>query len=337
MTLTASGDTASRRMVLGDALARYERMAEIRAFEERVNALWAEGMIHGTTHLALGQEALAVGVAAALAPGDVVTTTYRCHAIALALGMTVRSVLAEVMGKAEGCIGGVGGSMHLSCPDVGLLPTFAIVGAGLPVAAGAALAFQTRGEDRVAVAVFGDGAANIGAFHESLNLAAAWTLPVVFVIDNNLYGEFSRIETTTPVADLYERAAAYAMPGEGVDGMDSEAVRTAMAAAVARARGGQGPSLIEAKTYRYAGHSRSDKAEYRPPGELETWLRRDPVARAREALLGQGLADAETLDAMNREIRDEIERIVAEVSAGPDPPEDAIWRHVWSGGTADRP
>ena len=331
MTLTGSADAAARRKVLtADALAQYERMAEIRAFEERVNALWAEGMIHGTTHLALGQEALAVGVATALAPDDVVTTTYRCHAVALALGMTVRSVLGEVMGKAEGCIGGVGGSMHLSDPDVGLLPTFAIVGAGLPVAAGAALAFQTRGEDRVAVAVFGDGAANIGAFHESLNLAAIWALPVVFVIDNNLYGEFSRIDMTTPLADLYERAAAYGMPGGGVDGMDVEAVCSAMTDALARARTGRGPSLIEARTYRYAGHSRSDKAEYRPPGELETWLERDPLARARDALLARGLVSAETLDAMNREIRREIERIVDEVSAGPDPAEDAMWRHVWS-------
>jgi acetoin:2,6-dichlorophenolindophenol oxidoreductase subunit alpha len=331
VTLTASLDTMTRRDVLhADPLARYARMAEIRVFEEHVNLLWERGMIHGTTHLAMGQEALAVGVAAELAPTDVVTTSYRCHAIALALGMSVRSVLAEIMGKAEGCIGGVGGSMHLCDADVGLLPTFAIVGAGLPVAAGAALAFQTREQDRIAVAVFGDGAANIGAFHETLNLAAIWALPVIFICDNNLYGEFSRIEMTTPLQDIHLRAAAYAMPGQRVDGMDIDAVRAAVGAAAARARDGLGPSLIEAKTYRYAGHSRSDKAEYRPPGELEMWRARDPLTAARGAVLARGDATDDQLDALERQVQADLEQVVAEVSNGADPQPEVIWRHVWS-------
>jgi len=168
-------------------------MVEIRELESRVNDLFAKGEISGTTHLCLGQEALAVGLASVLEPTDVVTATYRGHGIALALGMTPRKVLAELMGRAEGCTGGVGGSMHLCDVEVGLLPTFAIIGAGLPVAAGAALAFQNRGERRVAVGVFGDGAANIGGFHEALNLAAVWRLPVVFLLDNNVYAEYSRI------------------------------------------------------------------------------------------------------------------------------------------------
>ncbi|BCB76781.1 hypothetical protein Pflav_031910 [Phytohabitans flavus] len=264
MTLVRSDDPVRRREALRDPVARYERMYEIRRFEDRVNDLFARGAIHGTTHLCAGQEALDVSLALELRPTDTVSATYRGHGIALALGMTVHSVLAEIMGKADGCTGGVGGSMHLSDPDVGLLPTFAIVGAGLPVAAGVALAYQTRGEDSVAVCVFGDGAANIGAFHEALNLAAVWKLPVVFICDNNVYAEYSRIDVTTPLSDLYRRAGSYDIPGVPVDGMDVGATRAVLAEAVARARAGDGPTLVEAKTYRFAGHSRADQATYRP-------------------------------------------------------------------------
>ena len=174
MTMDMRSARERRQALQDDAVEQYARMVEIRDFEERVNGLFADGLIHGTTHLCMGQEALAVALAATLRPTDVVTATYRGHGIALALGMKPRSVLAEIMGKAEGCTGGLGGSMHLCDMSVGLLPTFAVIGAGLPVAAGAALAFQNRGEDSVAVAVFGDGATNIGAFHETLNLAAVW-------------------------------------------------------------------------------------------------------------------------------------------------------------------
>ena len=320
-----------RRLALtDDPVEQYARMVEIRDLEERVNDLFAAGTIHGTTHLCMGQEALAVGLATVLRPTDAVTATYRGHGVALALGMTPRSVMAEIMGRAEGCTGGVGGSMHLCDMTVGLLPTFAIVGAGMPVAAGAALAYQNRGEDSVAVAVFGDGATNIGAFHESLNLAAVWKLPVVFVLDNNVYGEYSRINLTTPFEDLYVRAASYGMPGEVVDGMDVGAVQATIAQAVARARAGEGPSLIEAKTYRFAGHSRADTAPYRPEGELDGWRARDPLLVTRKAIVASGLADDARLDDVESGVRAELGRVVAEVETLPLPGPEAMFDNIYA-------
>lgn len=320
-----------RRLALvDDPVEQYARMVEIRDLEERVNGLFAAGTIHGTTHLCIGQEALAVGLATVLRPTDVVTATYRGHGIALALGMTPQSVLAEIMGRSGGCTGGVGGSMHLCDMSVGLLPTFAIIGAGLPVAAGAALAFQNRDEDSVAVAVFGDGAANIGAFHEALNLAAVWKLPVVFVLDNNVYGEYSRINLTTPFEDLYVRAASYGMPGEAVDGMDIRAVQAAIGQAVERARAGEGPSLVEAKTYRFAGHSRADTAPYRPEGELEHWRTRDPLLVTRRALLESGAADESALDTVDAAVRASLGDVVSEVEALPTPGPEVMFQNIYA-------
>jgi pyruvate dehydrogenase E1 component alpha subunit len=325
----ATGAATDRRAALeGDLVVQYARMLEIRLFEERVNELFAGGAIHGTTHLCTGQEALDLGLALALRPTDVVTATYRGHGVALALGMTPDSVLAEIMGRADGCTGGVGGSMHLCDMTVGLLPTFAIVGAGLPVAAGAALAFQTRGEDHVAVAVFGDGATNIGAFHEALNLAAVWRLPVVFLLDNNVYGEYSRIDLTTPMEDLHRRAESYAMPSAVVDGMDVAAVRDALDRAVARARAGDGPTLVEAKTYRFAGHSRADTAPYRPEGELEHWRTRDPLVVARRHLLDTGTCDEAGVVALEAQVRAELDAVVERTQALPAPGVEAMFRHV---------
>lgn len=318
-----------RRLALVDnPLEQYARMIEIRDLEERVNSLFAAGTIHGTTHLCIGQEALAVGLASVLRPSDSVTATYRGHGIALALGMTPRSVLAEIMGRAEGCTGGVGGSMHLCDMTVGLLPTFAVIGAGLPVATGAALAFQNRDEDSVAVAVFGDGATNIGAFHEALNLAAVWRLPVVFVLDNNVYGEYSRINLTTPFEDLHVRAASYGIPGVVVDGMDIGAVQATIGDAVSRARAGEGPTLIEAKTYRFAGHSRADTAPYRPEGELERWRERDPIAVSRNALIHSGAADNAGLDTIESQVRDVMLEVVAEVERLPPPGIAAMFANI---------
>ncbi|GAA1840444.1 thiamine pyrophosphate-dependent dehydrogenase E1 component subunit alpha [Asanoa iriomotensis] len=330
MTLVRSGDHVARREALADPVARYERMYEIRRFEERVNDLFAQGLIHGTTHLCAGQEALDVSLALELRATDIVTATYRGHGIALALGMPATDVLAEIMGKADGCTGGVGGSMHLCEPDVGLLPTFAIVGAGLPVAAGAALAFQTRGEDRVAVAVFGDGAANIGAFHEALNLAAVWKLPVVFVCDNNVYAEYSRIDLTTPLTDLHRRAGSYDIPGVPVDGMDVDATRAVLREAVSRARAGEGPTLVEAKTYRFAGHSRADQATYRPEGELERWRERDPLVLARAALVAGGAATEDDLAGLEKAVDEDLDAVAEAVAAGPDPTPAAMFRNIWA-------
>jgi pyruvate dehydrogenase E1 component alpha subunit len=307
-------------------------MIEIRVLEDKVMEIFAEGLIPGTTHTCQGQEAVCVGIAAATRPTDIVVCTYRGHGMALALGVLGEAVLGEIMGRQIGCMGGLGGSMHLSDPSVGLLPTSAIIGAGIPIAAGAALTAQILGNDTVAVSVFGDGTANIGAFHEGLNLAAIWNLPVVFVCENNQYGEYSRIDRTTPVSDLAVRASSYNMASEIVDGQDVDAVEAAMTRAVARARSGAGPTLIEAKTYRYAGHSRSDKATYRPAGELDEWLQRDPIKLFEAKLIEEGVleqADIELIEAQQRRL---LEETLELVRSSPTPTQDQMLERVSAGG-----
>jgi TPP-dependent pyruvate/acetoin dehydrogenase alpha subunit len=328
MSIVNSDSPAARRAALADRLEQLRRMIEIRAVEERIQKLYSEGEVRGSTHLCNGQEAVAVGIARATRPDDIVTCTYRGHGHALALGLAPEQVIGEICGRTLGCAGGLGGSMHLMEPSVGLLPTFAIVGAGLPVACGAALAARVKRSDRVAVAVFGDGAANIGAVHESLNFAAIRALPVVFVCENNLYGEYTRIEKTTPIADIAARAAGYAMPGVVVDGQDLDAVGRAMAAAVAQARAGKGPSLLEMKTYRYSGHSRSDPATYRPAGELDAWLKRDPIEIFARRLADESALPAGGLDALRGEQGAAIEAAVARVLDAPRPALAAMLAHV---------
>jgi pyruvate dehydrogenase E1 component alpha subunit len=274
-------DAAHRR------LHWYRQMVLIRAFEDKVQQLFMAGRIEGTTHLCQGQEAVSVGAVGAMAPGDVQTNTYRGHGEALALGMDPEVAFAEMMGRATGGSKGLGGSMHLIDTAGGNIGANAIVGAGLPIAVGAAMAFKLRSQPHVALTFVGDGATNIGTFHESLNMAAVWQAPVVFIVANNLYGEYSPVRMTTPIDDLARRADPYGMPGVIVDGQDVEAVHAATAEAVARARAGDGPSLLEMKTYRYRGHSRSDPAKYRPEGELEDWKARDPIR-----ILGARLAEA---------------------------------------------
>jgi len=306
-----------RRAALVDPVARLDRMLEIRAFEDRIKLLFSEGLVHGTTHTCQGQEAISIALAISIRPTDNVLCTYRSHGTALALGMTLDSVLGEIMGRTIGTIGGVGGSMHLSEASIGLMPTSAIVGAGIPIAAGAALSAQVLGEDRCAVAVFGDGASNIGAFHEGLNLASIWKLPVVFICENNTYGEYSRINLTTPVSDIAVRATSYAMPSAIVDGQSVDAVATAISEAVSRARSGGGPTLLECKTYRYSGHSRADAGLYRPAGELETWMKRDPIDLYEKQLIDSGLLTKRDTDAMRKAIGERIEDSVSRVMASP--------------------
>ena len=313
-----SNEALERREALRNSRrVRYERMVEIRALEDKVRDLFAEGLVRGTTHTCQGQEAVAVGVAAALRPTDTVCCTYRGHGAALALGLTPLSVLGEIMGREVGCIGGVGGSMHLCDVSVGLLPTFAIVGAGIPVAAGAALTAQVRGTDDVAVSIFGDGAANIGAFHEGINLAAIWKLPVVFVCENNQYGEYSRINLTTPIADLADRAASYGIPGEVVDGQDPDLVEAAVDAAATQARTGEGPTLLELKTYRYAGHSRSDTAAYRPSGEFEEWFKKDPIEVFGARLVAEGMLSEGEIEEISARADAVVEEAAAAAQASP--------------------
>jgi Pyruvate/2-oxoglutarate dehydrogenase complex, dehydrogenase (E1) component, eukaryotic type, alpha subunit len=272
-----------------ELLAMYEQMAVIRRTEKAAYDLFLAGLVKGTTHLASGHEAVAVGASFGLRPDDYVFATYRGHHHAIARGATPEACLAELMQKATGLCKGKGGSMHLTWAPGNMLGSYAIVGAHLPIAVGAAWSAQLRGTSQVAVAFFGDGATNIGAFHEALNLASVWKLPVIFVCENNFYMEYTAIGTVTaadhPAAD---RAPAYRIPAKIVDGNDVIVVRDAVAEAAARARAGEGPTVIEAETYRHYGHSRTDPAKYRPAEEVERWLKHDPidVARARLEALG---------------------------------------------------
>jgi TPP-dependent pyruvate/acetoin dehydrogenase alpha subunit len=268
---TPAGQDTDRRT------AWYRQMLEVRLFEDKVQELFMQGKIQGTTHLCQGQEAVSVGAVGALEERDYMTITYRGHGHALARGMSMVAAFGELMGRTSGCCTGVGGSMHLTDFSKNLIGAFAIIGAGLPVAVGAGLSAKMRGSDAVAVSFSGDGGTNIGTFHEALNMAAVWKVPVIFVIENNLYAEYSPLRETTPLDDLAERAKSYAMPGVIVDGQDVDAVYETVSAAVERARAGEGPTLVEAKTYRYRGHSRTDPAKYRAEGELERWKERDPI------------------------------------------------------------
>ncbi|MCE2529842.1 MAG: thiamine pyrophosphate-dependent dehydrogenase E1 component subunit alpha [Acidimicrobiia bacterium] len=328
-----SGADASldRRLRLQSGPAgRYEAMFEIRAFEDRVQAMFFEGTVHGTTHTCQGQEAVSVGIAAAARPTDTVTCTYRGHGHALALGMPPVTVLAEIMGRRAGSVGGVGGSMHLCDTSVGLLPTFAIVGAGIPVAAGAALTAQVRGTDDAAIAIFGDGATNIGAFHEGLNLAAIWKLPAVFVCENNQYGEYSAIHLTTPIENIADRAASYGIPGHVVDGQDVDVVASAVGEALERARAGGGPTLLEMKTYRYAGHSRADTAPYRPEGEFDRWYERDPINTYRSRLIEEGEVTAEEAGEIEARVARRVADAEATASADDPATVDDMFRHIYA-------
>lgn len=321
-------DPAAAPLERSQLLDLLRRMHEIRMFEDIVQDWFTRALVRGSTHLCQGQEAVAVGVASALRAGDTMTCTYRGHGAILAHGAPLDRSFAEILGKANGLCKGKGGSMHLTDLEVGALGSFAIVGAHLPISTGAAWAAQLHGTGALSVSYFGDGACNIGTFHETLNLAGVWRLPVLFVIENNLYGEYSPIATTTANENLSERAASYGMPGVRVDGNDVVAVRGVADTAVARARAGDGPTLIEAMTYRHSGHSRADPAKYRPAGELDFWRSRDPILLA-ERRLGEFGASTAELDAV-REKAEETVRAAAERALGwPDPEPGDRFEDVW--------
>jgi TPP-dependent pyruvate/acetoin dehydrogenase alpha subunit len=290
----------------------YRQMLLIRRFEETVYYLFLEGEIPGTLHQYQGQEAVAAGICDVLRPDDWITSTHRPHGHALAKGVTPRAAMAELYGKSTGCCAGKGGSMHLGDPAVGMLPAIAIVGAGNTVVTGIGLSFQLRGTDQVAVCFFGDGASNEGAFHEGMNFAAVRKLPIVFVCENNLYGASTPFSAVSALADVADRAAAYGIPGRIVDGMDVLAVREAGAAAVAAARAGEGPTLLECKTYRFVGHSRSDARGYRESEEEAAWKERDPIPRLRQRLA------EEQAEEIEREVEATIEDAVEFARASPD-------------------
>jgi len=317
----AAGASARPSASLSDEalLAMYRKMVEIREFEEEVHRRYLQGLIPGTTHLAQGHEAVAVGVAWALEPDDYMTVTYRGHHHCLARGLSPEAMFGELMGRATGVCKGKGGSMHIKDADKGIIGSYAIIGAGIPVAVGAAMSARLRGTKQVAVSFFGDGATNIGAFHEALNIAAVRKAPVIFVCENNLYGEFTRIDRSTPFEDLHRRADAYAMPGVPVDGNDVLAVYDAVVEAAARARRGEGPTFIECKTYRHRGHSRTDPATYRPKEEVEWWLARDPIPRFAEVLQARGIIDAAGIAALREEIVQAVQAAAEAAASAPWP------------------
>jgi pyruvate dehydrogenase E1 component alpha subunit len=300
-----------------DRIDWLRKMIEIRLFEDKVQELFMQGEIQGTTHLCQGQEAVSVGAVGALEERDYLTITYRGHGHALAHGMTMEAAFGELMGRTSGCCSGVGGSMHLTDFSNNLLGAFAIIGPSYSVGLGAAMSAKLRGTGAIAMSFCGDGATNIGTFHEALNMASVWKAPVVFMIENNLYGEYSPLRDTTPVDDLADRAKAHAMPGVIVDGQDVDAVRETVEAAIARARAGEGPTLIEAKTYRYRGHSRTDPAKYRAEGELERWKERDPIALLGAKLAAEGALSEDDQRRLHDEIQDQVDAAAERAAEAP--------------------
>jgi acetoin:2,6-dichlorophenolindophenol oxidoreductase subunit alpha len=315
-------------------LDMFEQMAVIRATEKAAYDLFMSGLVKGTTHLAAGQEAVAVGASAALRPDDYVFATYRGHHHAIARGASPEACIAELMSRATGLNGAKGGSMHLTLASANMLGSYAIVGAHLPIACGAAWSAKLRGTEQVAVAFFGDGATNIGAFHEALNLAAVWKLPVLFICENNLYMEYTPIKEVTAVSQpAAGRAPAYDLPAEVVDGNDAVVMLHAVSGAVERARAGDGPTIIEALTYRQFGHSRSDPAKYRPKEEVDAWLLRDPLRILADRLRSKGVSEQAI-----EECRSRAEKLVAAAveaaKAAPAADEATAFTDVWADGGA---
>ena len=305
-------------------LQLYRGMVRIRKFEEKVYLLFLEGKVLGTIHQYQGQEAVAVGVCSALRRDDCITSTHRPHGHCIAKGVSLDSMMAELFGRATGCCKAKGGSMHMGDVSVGAIPAIAIVAGGVTLAAGMGLAYKLQHSDRVVACFFGDGAVNEGAFHEGVNLAAIKKLPVVFVCENNFYAASTPMQLTTLVG-IAERAAAYGIPGVVVDGNDVAAVYQATVTAVARARSGEGPTLIECQTYRTVGHSRGDPGAYRPKEEVELWKQKDPIERVRRSLIADGVAAENEIAVIEAEADREIETAVAFAEASPPPqPEDAL-------------
>ena len=312
----------------------YRSQFELRRFEKRAYDLFLENLVKGTSHLSLGQEAIATGFATAMRPDDWTFATYRGHAHTLARGVPMAPVLAELLGRANGLMAGKGGSMHLTSVEHGVMGSYAIIGAHLPIACGAAWSSLYRASGQVAVCFFGDGTVNIGAFHEALNLAAIWKLPVVFVCENNLYMEYTRTSSVTAVArPAADRASAYQLEPIVVDGNDADAVYEVAMRALARARAGEGPSLIEATTYRHGGHSRADPGHYRPADEVEQWLARDPIPMYRSRLLAHGVTE-ETLLALEAEVDSQVDAATQEAKAGLAPGAELLMKDVWADGGA---
>jgi pyruvate dehydrogenase E1 component alpha subunit len=305
-------------------------MLRIRQFEQRALELYREGVMRGTTHPYIGMEAVAVGTCAALRPADRITSTHRGHGHCLAKGGDPRLMMAELLGRAAGYCKGKGGSMHIADVEAGILGANGIVGGGMGLATGAALATKLAGRDEVAVCFFGDGALNQGIFHEAANMAAIWGLPVVYVCENNQYAMSARADRFTSVPDPSVRAGSYGFPGLSCDGMDALAVYKTVGGAVARARAGAGPSLVVCVTYRYLGHHVGDPLNYRDKAEVETWRAKDPIERLRAALLERRVLTAAEADGLRAEVEREIDDAVAFAKASPEPDPSTLAEDVYA-------
>jgi TPP-dependent pyruvate/acetoin dehydrogenase alpha subunit len=326
---------ATRKVQTADRdtrVAMYRLIVELRYFEKRAYDLFLQNLVKGTSHLSLGQEAIAAAFGVAMQPGDKTFATYRGHAHTLARGVPMGPALAELLGRENGLMAGKGGSMHLTSVEHGMMGSYAVIGAHLPIACGAAWTSQYLGTGEVSVAFFGDGTTNIGAFHEALNFAKVWDLPVVFVCENNLYMEYTAIKDVTAVEHpAADRAASYGLEKIIVDGNDPDAMHAAATTALDRARAGGGPSLIEAKTYRHGGHSRADPAKYRPEAEVQEWLARDPLPMYRARLITDGVAENE-LAAIEDAATKAVDEATEFAKAGAAPGEDLLLKDVWSDG-----
>jgi len=315
-------------------LRLYQLMVELRDFEQRAYELFLENLVRGTSHLALGQEAISAGYAVAMRADDYTFCTYRGHGHTLARGASMAGAMAELLGRGNGMLHGKGGSMHLTDVRHGAMGSYAIVGAHLPIAAGAAWSAQVRKSGQVAVCFFGDGATNIGAFHEALNLAVVWKLPVVFVCENNQYMEYTPIASVTAVEHpAADRASAYGLESILVDGNDADIIYQTARHTIDRARAGDGPSLVEALTYRHGGHSRADPAKYRPEAEVREWLQRDPVKRYRERLLTNGISETQVNEIETR-AQQKVDAATEEARRGDPARVEEIERQVWGDGSA---
>lgn len=306
------------------------QMLLIRLFEESAEQLYYQGLIHGTMHLSIGQEGAAVGSIAALRPDDYILSTHRGHGHCIAKGAQVSLMMAEFMGKENGYCRGRGGSMHMADVETGNLGANGIVAGGVPMAAGVGLSIQMQKQEKVCLVFFGDGAANEGAFHESVNMAAIWNLPVIYFCENNQYAMSMSIARSAKIEDLATRAAGYGIPGVTVDGNDLIAVYGATTDAVARARSGGGPTLIEAKTYRHKGHSKSDKQRYRSKDEVKEWQERDPIPHLAQAMTAAGLLSEAELAALERAVEREIAEAIEFAKQSPDPDPAAILEGIYA-------
>ncbi|GII95988.1 thiamine pyrophosphate-dependent dehydrogenase E1 component subunit alpha [Sinosporangium siamense] len=317
------------------AISLYRSMSTARQFEKRAYDLFMQNLVKGTTHLGIGQEAVATGVSAAMADDDYAFVTYRGHNHLVARGTPLAPLMAELLGRDNGLMHGKGGSMHLIDAERGVLGSYAIIGAQLVIANGAAWSAQYRGTGQVTVCFFGDGATNIGAFHEALNFAVIWNLPVVFVCENNLYMEYTKTDTITAVEHpAADRASGYNLPRIVVDGNDVDEVYLTAKKAVDLARTGGGPSLIEAVTYRHGGHSRADPAKYRDPAEVEEWLKKDPIPAYRARLTARGI-DPALFDKIDAEIAAEVDAATEVAKAGEWPKPERLYTNVWADGGAE--